>query len=359
MIELPSDWYDAILDGVPFDVGVRCANGTLWSSIKPSTNLLSLEVEDSTFSIIDYSQDRRYIKLSTPDFMSTFFSPYHHFSNVHPCSSFIYSMDIAEVESIGISGAENGDLRAWDVRSGEPLRTYEGHVGDINHCCLFPSKKVLLSCSSDLSIRIWDLFTGRCARTLNPHRSSIRKVLPVRVGREVVSLERLGMVCVTEVANGCVLWEHHFDSAMDIDVCQSHIVVLTSTSSFFVCIDSHNITEVIHPATFEQPKSIGFIDDETVVVGGRSGILNANIKGETITIRPIDGTITKILFSNNRVFFSITSTVYSLSIEDVTVGNCASLSVFQIPRAHDVFNFSVSKSLWVASNEGISQFNLI
>lgn len=62
-----------------------------------------------------------------------------------------------------------------------------GHVGDIRDVKVFPSGKVILSTSSDLTTRIWDANTGENARTLQGHKRAVLTSGIVGRGRTVLT----------------------------------------------------------------------------------------------------------------------------------------------------------------------------
>ena len=46
--------------------------------------------------------------------------------------------------------------------------TLEGHTNTVNNIILYHHNK-LISCSGDKTIKIWDLNTGKCLKTLKGH----------------------------------------------------------------------------------------------------------------------------------------------------------------------------------------------
>jgi WD40 repeat protein len=64
-----------------------------------------------------------------------------------------------------ISGCQSGEIRIFEMESGECVRTLVGHKGNVNALVLSKFGQ-LVSGSSDLSIRIWDLENGGCLETL-------------------------------------------------------------------------------------------------------------------------------------------------------------------------------------------------
>lgn len=78
----------------------------------------------------------------------------------------------------------------------------KGHVGDIRFVKFFPSNRVVLSTSSDLTVRIWDPFTGDNPRTLEGHKRAVLTAGIIGPGRTVLSGGADGSVRLWDVAAG-------------------------------------------------------------------------------------------------------------------------------------------------------------
>lgn len=76
----------------------------------------------------------------------------------------------------------------------------KGHVGDIRFVRFFPSNRVVLSTSSDLSVRIWDPFTGENPRTLEGHKRAVLAAGIIGKGRTVLTAGADGSVRLWDVA---------------------------------------------------------------------------------------------------------------------------------------------------------------
>ncbi|CAK0805171.1 unnamed protein product [Prorocentrum cordatum] len=70
-----------------------------------------------------------------------------------------------------LSGSEDNTLKLWELSTGRCLRTLEGHTDEVM-CVTAHGKDGALSGSQDKALKLWELSTGRCLRTLTGHASA-------------------------------------------------------------------------------------------------------------------------------------------------------------------------------------------
>ena len=74
------------------------------------------------------------------------------------------------------SGSSDKTVKLWDVASGRELRTLSGHTDDVISVAFSPDGKVLASGSRDNTIKLWDVASGRELRTLSGHTNTVLSV---------------------------------------------------------------------------------------------------------------------------------------------------------------------------------------
>jgi WD40 repeat protein len=70
------------------------------------------------------------------------------------------------------SGSGDQTVKLWDVKTGSCLRTLLGHTRWVWSVTFSSDDKTVVSCSEDETIKIWDVQTGECLKTLkskNPY----------------------------------------------------------------------------------------------------------------------------------------------------------------------------------------------
>ena len=72
-----------------------------------------------------------------------------------------------------LSGSADNTLKLWDVHTGTCIRTLSGHSWYILSCAWSPDGLQILSGALDNTFKLWDVHTGACLRTLNGHSLSV------------------------------------------------------------------------------------------------------------------------------------------------------------------------------------------
>ena len=78
-------------------------------------------------------------------------------------------------------------MRLWDVETGACVRTLEGHGDWVTSVCFSPDGRRVASGSWDRTVRLWDAETGACVRTLQGHDGTVRSVCFSPDGRRLAS----------------------------------------------------------------------------------------------------------------------------------------------------------------------------
>jgi WD40 repeat protein len=96
-----------------------------------------------------------------------------------------------------ISGGSDGQLRWWEVDSGQCVRVREAHQGTIHAIKVSSDGIKLASCGDDGAIHIWELERGEHLRTLRRDRPYERLNITGIQGltqAEIATLRALGAV---------------------------------------------------------------------------------------------------------------------------------------------------------------------
>lgn len=108
------------------------------------------------------------------------------------------------VYSVIASCSEDACIKMWDYESGNFERTLKGHTDVVQDIAFDPhSGKLLCSCSADMSIRLWDIQeTYSCIKTLQGHDHNVSSVAFTPSADHVVSSSRDRTIKIWEVTTG-------------------------------------------------------------------------------------------------------------------------------------------------------------
>ena len=65
--------------------------------------------------------------------------------------------------------SSDNTIRIWSLESGKCERIFEGHNSAVTSICISKDQKYLYSCSKDKTIRIWSLESGKCELLLGKY----------------------------------------------------------------------------------------------------------------------------------------------------------------------------------------------
>ena len=109
-----------------------------------------------------------------------------------------------------LTGGHDGTIRLWDLATGEDVRVFVGHEGEVYGVAPLPGGRRAVSCSADHTIRVWDLETGReLARFATG--SEGRALALSSDGQRVFVGQVDGAIAQMALADGAVLgtWKAH------------------------------------------------------------------------------------------------------------------------------------------------------
>ncbi|VDN32920.1 unnamed protein product [Gongylonema pulchrum] len=104
-------------------------------------------------------------------------------------SNYVFCCNFNPQSSLIVSGSFDESVRVWDVKTGACIKTLPAHSdpckcmktlkGHSNYvfCCNFnPQSSLIVSGSFDESVRVWDVKTGACIKTLPAHSDPVSAV---------------------------------------------------------------------------------------------------------------------------------------------------------------------------------------
>lgn len=104
------------------------------------------------------------------------------------------------------AGLENGATERWPVAAPGPIRQYN-HGGPVYGVAINGSGKVVVSCSTDQTVRVWDNVTGQQKFQLNGHEGAVHAVAMSRDETFAISSGADGTLRLWDIVGGRQLKE--------------------------------------------------------------------------------------------------------------------------------------------------------
>jgi WD40 repeat protein len=101
-----------------------------------------------------------------------------------------------------VSASSDQTLKVWDLASGRELRTLSDHSSDVYAVAVTPDGQRAVSASDDETVKVWDLASGRELHTLSGHPNSVDVVTVTPDGQRAVSSSWGGTLKVWDLASG-------------------------------------------------------------------------------------------------------------------------------------------------------------
>jgi hypothetical protein len=86
-----------------------------------------------------------------------------------------------------VSGSSDNTVRLWELATGKEVRRFTGHEWIVWSVAVTPDGKYVVSGSGDNTVRLWELATGKEVRRFTGHESTVWSVAVTPDGKYVVS----------------------------------------------------------------------------------------------------------------------------------------------------------------------------
>ncbi len=118
----------------------------------------------------------------------------------------VYAVAVKKDGTVGYSVGEDNQLRFWKAAAeGKQIRNSGGHGKVVLKLAAHPKQPLLVTCSADQTVRVWNADNGSAVRTLSGHGDYVYAVAISPDGNSIASGSFDGEVRIWKVADGSLL----------------------------------------------------------------------------------------------------------------------------------------------------------
>jgi len=117
-------------------------------------------------------------------------------------SSSVWSVVFSPDGKTLASGSSDNTIKLWDMATGKLLKTLAGHSSSVWSVVFSPDGKTLASGSNDKNIKLWDVTTGKPLKTLTGHSSLVTSIVFSPDGKTLTSGSSDNTIKLWDVTTG-------------------------------------------------------------------------------------------------------------------------------------------------------------
>lgn len=171
-------------------------------------------------------------------------------------------------DSMGAVGEEKGDVRVWEVPTGETRWRHSAHQGWVRAVAFSPDGKLLASGGNDHLIRLWDVDTGKCVGTLGRPAVEISSVAFTPDGRFLASASDDRCLRVWSAETGRLQWsraDQVGERSVVLALPDGKRIASTNPTLKFWDVDSGTLLQTLSGAG---GRTVALSPDGTLLAGG-------------------------------------------------------------------------------------------
>ena len=128
----------------------------------------------------------------------------------------VYALGVTD--SLLASGGPESIVRVWDPRTGKRITKFVGHTDNIRDVLINQDGDMIMTASSDQTVKVWSMTAGRCMYTLTMHDASVWCLFSNDQQLSVFySSDKSGLVAKTDVRHA-----PEMDEGLSVALCQEH-----------------------------------------------------------------------------------------------------------------------------------------
>jgi len=104
-----------------------------------------------------------------------------------------------------LSGSTDRTIKLWDIETGREIKSFLGHSDYIHAISFSPDGKYVLSGSGDRTVKLWDITTGNNIKTFSGHSRAVSSISISPDGLQLLSGSYDRTIKLWDISKGCEL----------------------------------------------------------------------------------------------------------------------------------------------------------
>ncbi|APA15607.1 hypothetical protein sscle_15g103770 [Sclerotinia sclerotiorum 1980 UF-70] len=184
------------------------------------------------------------------------------------------------------AGGPESIVRLWDSRTGKRITKFVGHTDNVRDILINQAGDMIMTASSDQTVKVWSMTAGRCMHTLTMHNDSVWSLFSEDPSLGVFySSDRSGLVAKTDIRgtlgeldDGISLaLAQENDGVTRVIASGEHIWTATSSSSINRWADVDTGSDIQLPGAYQRHRATSSVSRPR---GASPPITNGNSKKE-------------------------------------------------------------------------------
>ena len=155
-----------------------------------------------------------------------------------------------------VSCSDDRTIRLWDAISGALLKTIEGHTHFVRSVVFSPNGTTLASGSHDKTVRTWNVTTGEVVQVFNGHMKMVLTVAYSSDGDKIASgsLDRTVRLWDSQTGEALKVLEGHTTAVLSVAFCPRRLILASISSDDTMCLWDTDAGQMLHKISMPQER---------------------------------------------------------------------------------------------------------
>ena len=208
-------------------------NIKIWDT-ESSECLKTIKGYEEKIDILKITQDGKYIVAVSSHNNKIIIWDFKNGKLLHKINISTNSINLSPDSKYIITGDNNKTLKIWDIKSGECLKTLQGHNKTISYVLISSNGEYIISADVSNIIKIWNNKSNECLRTIKVHDDNITSIVISENQNKILVICNNYIIKIWDFKNG------NFLKRID-EIGPKNLMTITNDLKKVITVNSENI----------------------------------------------------------------------------------------------------------------------